>query len=365
MGLNSLLSPERHPEVAEKLIAVRQSFFERSGSELAMLVDFFDPNRFQYYTSIAENIIFGHPNRKSFKSEALPTNELFQEFLKRTDLRGQLLHLGQELVMSTVALLKGLQQDDFFFKMSPIPADEFEHYRDIADRLTRPGREHLPKEIEDALLTLALRFTPALHKMASLSSLLEHQLLQARNRFMEVISREDPDAITFYKPGEYLYEHSVLENVIFGHLRIEQAQTNERIRQNVVDLLGEAMLLDDVKEIGLGFQVGSKGDRLSGGQKQKIGIARALLKKPSMLILDEATASLDNASQARIHNLLNSETRGRNTLIAVMHRLEMVRDFDVIAVLKAGRIVEMGKYEELIDRKGLFYELAAGPTESL
>jgi putative ABC transport system ATP-binding protein len=155
----------------------------------------------------------------------------------------------------------------------------------------------------------------------------------------------------------------VLENVIFGHLRTEQAQTNEQIRQNVVDLLSEAGLLDDVKEVGLEFQVGSKGDRLSGGQKQKIGIARALLKDPSVLILDEATASLDNASQARIQHLLNSELKGRNTLIAVVHRLEMVRDFDAIAVMKAGRIVEMGKYEELMERKGLFYELAVGSRE--
>jgi len=80
--------------------------------------------------------------------------------------------------------------------------------------------------------------------------------------------------------------------------------------------------------------------------------------------LDEATASLDNTSQARIQHLLNSELKGKHTLIAVAHRLEMVREFDLIAVMKAGRIVEMGKYEELMERKGLFYELANGPGEN-
>jgi ABC-type ATPase involved in cell division len=269
------------------------------------------------------------------------------------------------LALSTVDLLKGLEEDDFFFKMSPIPADEFERYRGIVDRLARLGREHLPREIEDALLGLALHFTPALHKMASLVPPLESRLLQARKRFREIIVREDPGAITFYESGEYLYAHSVLENVIFGHLIMERAQTNEQIRQSVVDLLSEAALLDDVREAGLEFQVGSKGDRLSGGQKQKIGIARALLKSPIILILDEATASLDNASQARVQDLLNSELKGKHTLIAVAHRLEMVRDFDVIAVMKAGRIIEIGKYAELMERKGLFYELAHGSRESL
>jgi ABC-type multidrug transport system fused ATPase/permease subunit len=364
IGLNTLLSPERHPEFARKLVTVRESFFQQWGSKLAGLVDFFDVNRFQYYTSIAENIIFGHSNQKRYESEELPTNRLFREFLREADLNVVLLHLGKELAESTVALLKGLEEDDFFFKMSPIPSDEFEHYSEIVDRLTHSGRERLPRDIEDALLSLALRFVPALHKMASLSVDLERQLLQARGRFMERINREDPTAITFYRPGEYLYAHSVLENVIFGHLRTEHAQTNERIRQNVVDLLAEASLLDDVREVGLEFEVGSKGDRLSGGQKQKIGIARALLKNPNILILDEATASLDNASQARIQHLLNSELKGKHTLIAVVHRLEMVRDYDLIAVMKAGRIVEMGRYEELMERKGLFYELNYGPGRS-
>jgi len=139
---------------------------------------------------------------------------------------------------------------------------------------------------------------------------------------------------------------------------------NERLRRVVVDLLEEVGLIDDVREIGLEFQVGSKGDRLSGGQKQKIGIARALLKNPHILILDEATASLDNASQARIQHLLNVELKGKHTLVAVVHRLEMVREYDLIAVMKAGRIVELGRYEELMARKGLFYELAHGSRES-
>jgi ABC-type multidrug transport system fused ATPase/permease subunit len=105
------------------------------------------------------------------------------------------------------------------------------------------------------------------------------------------------------------------------------------------------------------YNVGSKGDNLSGGQRQKLAIARVFLKAPRVLIMDEATSALDNKSQARIQNLLETRWKRKSTLIAVAHRLDTIRKFDKIAVMKAGKIIEMGGYEELIARKGALYEL--------
>ncbi len=116
----------------------------------------------------------------------------------------------------------------------------------------------------------------------------------------------------------------------------------------------------DLLTIGLQFQVGSKGDRLSGGQRQKLAIARSFLKKPNLLIMDEATSALDNSSQARIQRLLETRWKGHATLIAVVHRLDIIKNFDKIAVLKAGKIVELGGYEDLIAKKGMLYELVHG-----
>jgi ABC-type methionine transport system ATPase subunit len=147
---------------------------------------------------------------------------------------------------------------------------------------------------------------------------------------------------------------------LFGHLKMEHPSAAERVQENVVRLLADENLLDEILDIGLQFNVGSSGDRLSGGQKQKVALARALLKNPSILILDEATAGLDNASQARVQHILESECRGRCTVIAVAHRLDTIRGFDRIAVMKAGRIIEMGSYGDLMARKGVFYELAHG-----
>ena len=91
-----------------------------------------------------------------------------------------------------------------------------------------------------------------------------------------------------------------------------------------------------------------------------MAIARAFLKDPKILILDEATSALDNKSQARIQNLLTNRWKGKSTLIAVVHRLDIIKDYDKIAVMKAGKIGEFGTYDELIAKKGMLYELVGG-----
>ena len=86
---------------------------------------------------------------------------------------------------------------------------------------------------------------------------------------------------------------------------------------------------DDVIDAGLDYQVGSKGDRLSGGQQQKIALARAFLKEPEILIMDEATASLDNASQALIQRFIETQLKGKSTVVAVMHRLDALPSYEI------------------------------------
>jgi ABC-type multidrug transport system fused ATPase/permease subunit len=103
-------------------------------------------------------------------------------------------------------------------------------------------------------------------------------------------------------------------------------------------------------EVGLSFHVGIGGGRLSSTQRQKLGIARAVLKRPDILILNEATASLDGAAQTAVLAGLRQEFEGRGLVWAV-HRPSMARDFDRVFVMKSGRVVEQGIFAEL-DREG-------------
>ena len=147
--------------------------------------------------------------------------------------------------------------------------------------------------------------------------MLESLILEGRALFKERISIDTPeDAVTFYDMAHYIYTQSILNNIFFGKTKTESPQAQEKIDQRIIQLLIEEDLLETILSIGMRFEVGSSGDRLSGGQRQKLAIARAFLKAPKILILDEATSALDNKSQARIQNLLDSKWKGKTTVIA-------------------------------------------------
>lgn len=359
-GLNTVLDGEAYADLTSQLVRVRQRFQGEFGEQLANDLEFYREDRYLDFSSVAENIRFGAPLAADFYSDALWEAPFFRAFLNDADLTRPLLGIGAELTRQTVDILGELPPDEVFFEHSPIGPKELDTYKEVAQRLKKSRLHQLSTDDQGLLLRLGLRFIPGIHKMISLPRMLEALIIEGRALFIEKVLSDRPGSIAFYQMDHYIHTESILNNIVFGRVKSIHARARENIHQSLIQLLIEEDLMETVIKIGLQFQVGSQGDRLSGGQRQKLAIGRALLKNPKLLVMDEATAALDNKSQSRIQNLLDTRYKGNTTVVAVAHRLDTVKGFDRIGVMKSGKIVEMGTYDELMAQKGVFYELVRG-----
>lgn len=148
----------------------------------------------------------------------------------------------------------------------------------------------------------------------------------------------------------YLFSGTVYENIAYGR--------PEAAREDVIAAAKMAGAHEFISQLKNGYDtyVGERGVKLSGGQKQRISIARVFLKNPAILVLDEATSALDNESEHLVNQSLEKLAQGRTTL-TIAHRLSTIQGADRILVLSGSRIVEEGSHEELMNQKGMYYEL--------
>jgi len=360
-GLESSLQQDDIETIA-KIIRIRASFRENFGKRLASYLEFYQQDRFLYHATIGDNLLFGSSIDRSLSIDNLMERGDLISFLEYAGLLEPMLALGAEQARQTIDILAGFGDVDMFYSFSPVPPGGLEECRRLLERLRRRGGgpEALARDDQMFLLRLALGFIPGLHKTASLTAQLETQVLAGRSAWVRWCGERYPGRFNYYQEDEYIYGQSILNNICFGRIRTSLGHAQEKINQAIIQLLIEEDILEEIAGIGMEFQVGSMGDRLSGGQRQKLAIARVLLKQPQIVIMDEATSALDNKSQARIQRLMETRWKGKRTVISVVHRLDSIRNFDYVAVMKAGKIIEYGGYGELMEKKGVLYELVSG-----
>ena len=155
----------------------------------------------------------------------------------------------------------------------------------------------------------------------------------------------------------FLFAGTIRDNILYGRPEASEEEMKEAARRAHLD--------DFIATLSQGYDtyIGERGIKLSGGQKQRIAIARVFLKDPPILILDEATSSLDNITEKQIHASLLELAKGRTTLL-IAHRLSTIAGADRIVVIEDGRIIEEGPHQQLMDAGGIYAKLYSSQFQS-
>jgi ABC-type multidrug transport system fused ATPase/permease subunit len=357
-GLNGAMDPERHPELIARILEARTELRSRlADPEIAPLVELFSREAYNTNMSVAENLLFGTPKDASFSLDNLPENPYVRKVLHETGLMDEFMDVGRQLAALMVDLFADVEPgSDLFEQFSFISADDLPEFRSLLSRTERLSYRELEVDDRRMLLSLPFKLVPARHRLGLIDDSMQRRILEARQTLAEGFGMGSPP-VEFFDAEKFNPAVSIQDNILFGRLAYGKARSAVRIGELIGEVVDKLDLRRAIMEVGLDYPIGIGGARLSTAQRQKASIARCVLKRPDILVVDEATAGFDDATQGRILRNLFAEFRGR-TLIWLVHRASLGKEFNRVLVMEGGKVVEQGSFEEL-DRPGtIFQELA-------
>ena len=349
-GLRGSLDPDKDIDLTRRVLDARAELRHRlEDPEIAALVELFDRGAYNTNMSVAENLMFGTPLDASFDVDRLAENPYVRKVLHETGLMQEFLKIGHQVAEVMVDLFADVEPgSELFEQFSFISFEDLPRFRSLLSRAADGGTDDLESDDRIMLLSLPFKLVPARHRLGLIDDNLRAKLLDARAVFAAGFDAGSPP-VDFFDVRRYNPAVSIQDNILFGRLAYGRARSAVRIGEIIEEVVEKLELRRPIMEVGLGYPVGIGGSRLSPAQRQKLAIARSVLKRPDILLLEDATAVVDAASQARILRRLTDEFTDR-TLIWSFQHARLGEAFRCALVLEGGRVVEQGRFEDLLKR---------------
>jgi len=358
LGLRGSLDPAREPAAAEKVLAARQALSETLREPAySGLVERFDRARYCTNATLAENLIFGSPVGKTFDMVRLAEHPYVQQVLDKVGLTADILVKGHQLAATMIELFADLPPDhELFQRFSFISADDLPEYQALIGRVERDKLADLKGVDRLRLLSLPFKLVPARHRLGLIDEGFQARVLEARKVFHDELPANLANAVEFFEDSKYSAAATLQDNILFGKVAYGVAHAQDKIGGLIGEIVKSHSLRSVIMTAGLDTQAGIAGARLSVAQRQKLAIARSVMKRPDVIFLSEPTSALDSASQARIMQNLRQEFSGRG-LVWSLQRASRVKEFDRIIVMRNGTVAQQGSYTEVDIEGSAFREL--------
>ncbi|HBF98491.1 MAG TPA: hypothetical protein DDW95_08080 [Alphaproteobacteria bacterium] len=338
-GLRGTINPDAHPELTANLLIARQllaQMLREPGYD--GLIEPFDPHAYNHNATLGENLLFGTPTGTKLDPRHFTEDSVMRNFLVRVGLWDTLIEMGAVIAQTMVELFADLNPGHPFFEQySFIAADDLPVFAEIVGRLRKLELTGLPETDRLALGNLPIGYIEARHRLGLIDAAMEEKILAARRQLTRDLPPDYLAAIEFYDPERYNSAASLMDNILFGRPVYGQAEAQSRIARLIAEVLDELNLRGEIFRVGLDFETGLGGKLLAAGQRQKLALARALLRQSDILIVNEALSAIDPASQAQIRDNIRSDYRGRGLIWVAAHR-EEAREFEHLLYIEDGKL---------------------------
>lgn len=356
MGLQQTVDPKTKPDVADRILQARA--YLHNALKAPDMQGLFEPFHLSHYNtnlSVAENLLFGTPLCDELKAGNLSTNAYVIEVLNQVGLYEKFIKIGAQLADIMVDMFQDIPPDhEFFRRFSFIQPDELPEYVHHVRCIDADGLNSLTDTDKAMLASLPFSLVTARHRLRLIDEDVQRDILKARELFSANLPNSLKNDVSFFDENGYNPLASIQDNLLFGKMIYGKPDAERKINDMVTEAVERFQLKPDILEAGLNTEVGIGGSRLSAAQRQKIAIARALLKRADLLILDSATSIMTPAQEIIIMNRIFDDV-GERGLFWVLGNADLAKKFDKALVMKEGRIVEQGLIKD-IDQSGSLYQ---------
>ena len=361
LALRSNVNLAVHSGLAEKTVEMRRVLREELvKQDLNGLIVPFEPGTYNAEATVLENLLFGNPRAAELMAGAISSNAYFRSLLDKRGLRDALFAMGTEIARNTIELFSDLPPDHpFFQQLTFMTADDIPGLQMLLKKLDG-NKAAITEEETSRMIRLSFDYVEPRYRFGLLTAELTAEIVAFRTDFYTNLPEDLKDAIEFYDPDKYMASGTLLDNMLFGRISQKYRDGADRIYATVAALLHPLGIYETVLAVALDFHVGAGGKRLTSAQRQKLSLARALIRQSDFYVFNRPLSSLDARSQLQtLKNVLTYLRRDGRTpgIVWVVSGLEMAKSFDRIAVFDRGILVEDGSYAELAQKNGIFKQM--------
>lgn len=356
-GLLSFVDQTSNADLASRIMQAREQLRHKfTEPDIAKLVEPFDHEKYNLNMTVSENLLFGTVYGDKIDAEHLLDSPAIRDVLDSAGLNDSFLDAGAQITEIMVDLFSDVEPDsELFEQFSFISADDLPEFNQLLQQTRQLGLDNLQQDEKLRLMSLPFKLIVARHRLGLITEPIQQRILEARARIHEMSKSQDL-GIEFFNEQSFNPRISIQDNILFGKLAYGQANAQQKINSLIADVVNSLGLREDVIQVGLNYEVGVAGGRLSSIQRQKLGVVRALLKAPDLLIVNQALAGLDAASERRLIENIR-KTMDNRGILWILGRVQLAELFDSVIVMERGKLLEQGPFSALQSSNEHFQQL--------